>query len=624
MSQSEPPPQQSRKSKIIFPPGVRGTRSSDPEDYKKLPPILPRLFPFIRPHLGKYIALFLLVTLSSLVGLVPPLLMRVAIDNYILQKKMEGVLLICYAVIIIGLVEGVVGFANTYLREYLGHKIIMEMRVKVYAHVNRLSFSYFDKARTGDIMARVLHDTGQLRRFMTMGVVDLAANLITLAGVVVVLFTWNVLIGLVFLANVPFMIVGMASFIKKVRPAHRQARRANSVLTSAIQQSLEGIREVKLYGREEYMLEAFRIWNDEYFNAVVESNKQTAFWGPYIPFLISLCSALVLMFGGVLVAGDQVTPGLLIGVVTYFGQLARPLRQISGFLGMNNAAKAAGARVFAILDLKPGIADHPNAIPLENVRGNVEFQHVTFAYETGNEILRDISLTIPAGKMYAVVGPSGVGKTTLLQLVPRLYEVTEGAVLIDGHDVREVTIESLRRIVGIMMQDTFLFDGTIEDNIKFGDLTAKKSEVHRVAQVARLADFIESLPQGFKTTIGERGVRLSGGQAQRLSLARVLLLDPRILIMDEPTANIDTITDNQVMSAVKELMRGRTTLVIAHRLWTIQHADQIILLHEGRVEGVGTHQELWESSPFYREFFEAQVHETPESSSAADDEEVEK
>jgi ABC-type multidrug transport system fused ATPase/permease subunit len=483
----------------------------------------------------------------------------------------------------------------------------MDLRVKLYSHVNELSFSYFDKTRTGDVMARVMSDTQQLQMYMTMGLINLATNFVTLGSVLGILFSWNVVIGAIFLIDIPFIMIGMRFFSKRVAPANQRIRKANGVITASIQDCLNGIREVKLYGREEFMLGVFDAWNEEYFNAVLESNRQQAFWMPYVPFLISTSSAIVMLLGGFFVVWGQLTPGYLIATVAYFTMLVNPLRQITKFLGLHSMAKAAGARIFEILGTRPAIVDAPGAVPLDDVQGHVQFTGVSFHYNEGHDILKDVTLDVPPGKVVAFVGPSGVGKTTLLHLLPRFYDVSSGEIRIDGQDIKQFTLESLRKNVGIVMQDTFLFDGTFAENISFGKPRAMKEEVQNAARVARLDSFIESLPSGYKTMIGERGVLLSGGQAQRLALARVMVTDPKILLLDEPTANVDAVTDKEIMDAVRDTMKGRTTLVIAHRLWTIQNADQIVLLKDGRIQATGTHHQLLEASPFYREFFASQL-----------------
>lgn len=565
-----------------------------------------RLVGLLEPHAGRFLLLFMLVVVSSLLNLLPPFLMRVAIDDYIVNLDARGVLLISGGIIIFGVVEGVVGFLQRYTSEYVGQNVIKDVRVRVYAHLSKQSFSFFDTERTGDLIARVISDTRQLRGFMSHGLVNVISNLVLLGGVLVVLLSWNALIGFMLLALVPFLIVGMVTFSRKVRPANKFIRAANGALSTSIQECLNGIREVKLYGREEYMINVFDTWNRNFRDGNVQATRTSATWQPYIPFVVSTCSAFMLLAGGLLAIDGTVSIGTVLAGTAYIVMLSRPVQMIIRFLELFSNARVAAERVFTILDRSPDTRDAPGAGALENVRGGVEYRDVHFSYGDGPEIIAGVSLDIPAGHVVAVVGPSGVGKTTLLHLLPRFYEITSGRVFVDGRDIRTVPLDDLRRNIGIVMQDTFLFDGSIKDNITFGNPDASMDRVKEAARIARLDAFIESLPLRYNTPIGERGVRLSGGQAQRLSIARVLLTDPRILILDEPTANVDAVTDHEVMAAIRHVMKGRTTLVIAHRLWTVKNADLIVVLKDGRVEATGSHAELVASSPFYRTFFASQ------------------
>ncbi len=357
------------------------------------------------------------------------------------------------------------------------------------------------------------------------------------------------------------------------------------------------------------MYSTFQKWNNEYFDAVIEANKWTSIWSPFIPFILNAFAAVFVMMGGVFIISSpisDITIGKLIAVITYFALLGGPIRALTAFVNIYNTTKAAAQRIFETMDRIPSIKDREDAIPLNTVKGSLEFRNVHFSYAQNIEILKGITLEVQPGEVVAVVGPSGVGKTTLVHLVPRFYDVTDGSILIDGTDIRQFQLKSLRKNVGVVMQNVFLFDGTISQNIAYGKPEATQEEIETAAKIAQIDDFILALPNKYETQIEERGLRLSGGQAQRLAIARVLVTDPKLLILDEPTANVDAITDQKLINSVRAVMKGRTTIIIAHRLWTIKNANKIVLLKEGKIEAMGTHEELLHTSEFYREFFASQ------------------
>nr|MDO8110508.1 ABC transporter ATP-binding protein [Candidatus Sigynarchaeota archaeon] len=596
-----------------------GAQSQETQIQRSSWHVLRHLVSYFKPYTGKFTFLLLLLGMSSIFTLIPPFLMRISIDTYIVNADLDGLAVVMISIIIFGIAEGLVGFLQRYIGEYIGQRVVNDMRVQLYSHVNKQSFSFFDKQRTGDIIARVISDTGQLRGFVSFGLVNMISNSTQLVGVIIVVLFWNLYLGLILLILMPFVLTGMYIFTRRITPANKFTRKANSALTSSIQECLNGIREVKLYGREEYMLTVFDEWNKHYYEGTMEATSGSAVWMPYIPFVVSISSSFLFLIGGLFVAqgiGSGITVGMLLAATAYVTMVSRPIQQLTRFLEMFSNARASSERVFDFLDYDPVIKDSPKAKQLADVVGHIEYRDVGFHYQHGNKIISDVNLDIKPGEVIAFVGPSGVGKTTMLHLLPRFYDVTSGAIYIDDVDIRDVTVNSLRKNIGIVMQDTFLFDGTIKDNISFGNTKANQDQIATAARVAQLDDFIDSLPQGFNTTIGERGVKLSGGQAQRLSIARVLLTNPNILILDEPTANVDAVTDKRVMTAVHNAIKGRTTLVIAHRLWTIKNADKIVLLKEGRIEAIGTHQELLKSSAFYKDFFASQfLHEDLEGGS---------
>ncbi len=565
-----------------------------------------RLFSYLKPYKKKVILLVAMILSSSALNVVPPLILQYAIDEFIIGKDLRGLVLVSFAIFFYGIILGVQGYYQKMTSQFIGHNVVRDIRDETFDQINHLSFSYFDKTSTGDMVSRIMSDTERLRMFMSNGFVNFIINFFMLIGILIVMFVWNVQFGLIFVGTFPFLFGGMFYFTKKVMPANRRSRKSNSLLTASIQECFNGIKEVKLYGREDYMYKTFKTWNDDYFDAVIESNKYNSIYGPYIPFILNICTALFLMAGGLLAIEAKISIGLIIASVAYFGLLTGPIRGVTAFANTYNWARAAAERVFEVLDQERFIKDIEDAEILEDIKGEIEFKDVWFEYDEGNPILKDINLTIKPGEVVALVGPSGVGKTTIAHLVPRFYDVKSGSVCVDGVDVRNIDLTSLRKHVGIVMQNIFLFDGTIADNIAYGIEDVNPREVMHAIKIAQLSEFIKSLPHGHRTHIGERGVKVSGGQAPRISLARVLVTNPKMLIMDEPTSNVDAITDQKLMEAVRTVMKGKTTLVIAHRLWTIKNADRIVLLKDGMVKGIGSHQELLENNEFYREFFALQ------------------
>ncbi|MBD3352601.1 MAG: ATP-binding cassette domain-containing protein, partial [Candidatus Lokiarchaeota archaeon] len=425
-------------------------------------------------------------------------------------------------------------------------------------------------------------------------------------GILILMFFWDVQFGILFLFFMPALLLFMRQFMRKLTPIHRKSRKAHGILTASIRDTFDGIREIKIYGQEAQMFSQFDKWNQEYLDTVVQSSIIRAKWIPMMPYLLSLLSVFFLMIGGLLYINGEITLGLIVGVTTYFGLITRPLRELlPGIHGFNHS-KAATERMLEIFNIERSIKDTPNACQLRNIKGKIDYVNVSFSYFEGTQILYNIDLKIKPGEMVAFVGPSGVGKTTLLSLITRFYEVDNGNILIDDIDIKDCTLKSLRQQIGTLMQNTFLFDGSIADNIRFGNPGATMDQLEKAAETAQIADFIHSLPKKYNSLIGERGIKLSGGQAQRLCLARVLVTDPKILILDEPTAEVDAITDSKLISAVRNLMKNKTTLVIAHRLWTIKNADRIVVMKDGRIVAIGSHNELINTRKFYQEFFASQ------------------
>lgn len=560
---------------------------------------LKRLAFLMRPYRVGLAAAVVLTLAGVGASLVPPWVFRHAVDTYIAEESLQRLWWAAGMVMGAALVQGLLTFASRYAMEYLGQTIVFDLREVLYKHINTLSFSFFDSARTGDLLARVTSDTEQLNRLFGFASVNIISNVLTLVGIFAVLFAWDVRLALIYAVLVPFMAHAMYMYGLRVRPIFQQARRSFSRLTEAARESMLGIETIKLLGQENYAQKRFQNESESYCRASVAAGKLSALWMPYVSVLMGVGTGLVLLAGGYWVIAGEVSMGLLVGFVGYVGMLMRPIRQTGMMVHVVNQSTAAAQRVFEVLDRTPEAGDKPDAYPLPAPAGRVEYNNVSFAYDDGDPALRNINLSVAPGEIVAVVGPVGSGKSTLLHLLPRFYPLQQGTIHIDGHDISQVTLESLRRNVGIVLQDVFLFDGTIAENIAFGRPDAALDDVRRAARQAQLDEFIQTLPGGYHYPIGPRGGKLSGGQKQRLAIARVLLTDPRILVMDEATSSLDAAVEEKVQSALWEVIQGRTVFLIAHRLWTVRLADRIIVMDDGRIAEEGSHDELVQANGWY-------------------------
>jgi ATP-binding cassette subfamily B multidrug efflux pump len=599
----------------VGPRSGRG-RGGQPGLTSPIGPILRRLLRYMRPHAGVLAGVILAALATTLIELAPPWIIRLSVDRYMLGRQTRRIWWAAGGLLTLSLVQGAVDFVRLYLTAQTGHGIVFELRSAVFEHLTRLSFSFYDRARTGDLMSRVTADTAVLSDFFGRAAVIVLTNLLTLLGILVVLFVWDWRLGLLYVCFLPLVVHGQWVYARRVRPAMARVRRALSGLTSTLQESMAGILVVKLFGREPHHRERVDRQSAAYREANIGTARITSLWMPYANVIMGTGAALVLWAGGASVIAGFVTLGTLIGLMTYIQMLLRPIRQTGMMLNVAMRSVAAAERVFEVLDTQPDVQDAPDAYPLPPVEGHVRYQGVTFAYDggpQGTEALRDVDLEAAPGELVALVGPSGAGKTTLVHLLPRFYDAQVGQITIDGHDIRHVTVGSLRDAIGIALQNVFLFDASIGENIAYGNPRATQDQIEWAARTVQMHDFIRALPLGYGTPVGERGVRLSGGQKQRIALARVLLTDPRILILDEPTSSVDAETERHMQQALAEVRARRTTFVIAHRLWTVQQADQILVLRDGRIverargeAGRSAHETLLEQSGLYRQLHDLQ------------------
>ncbi|MBN1661358.1 MAG: ABC transporter ATP-binding protein [Anaerolineae bacterium] len=579
-------------------------------------PILRRLLGAMRPHAAILAGVILAALATTAVELAPPWIIRVVVDRFILAGQAEQVWWAAGGLLALSLLQGGVDFARLYLTAFTGQRIVFEIRNAIFEHLSRLSFSFYDRARTGDLMSRVTADVDVLNNFFGRAAVIVLTNLLTLLGILVVLLIWDWRLALVYLGLLPFIALGMWAYARQVQPAWRRVRRQLAALTSTLQESLAGILVLKLFGREAFEQNRVDHRSEQVLHANLDTARIASLWMPYASVVMGVGTALVLWVGGRNVIAGTISLGTLIGFATYIQMLLRPIRQTGMMLNVVMQSLAAAERVFEVLDTQPDVRDVPGAYPLPPIAGHVRFEAVTFSYNgspSGTYALRDVDLEAAPGEMVALVGPSGAGKSTLVHLLPRFYDAQQGRITIDGHDVTAVTVKSLRDAIGIALQTVFLFDASIGENIAYGSPHATQHEIEWAASVVQMHAFIKSLPLGYGTPVGERGVRLSGGQRQRIALARVLLTDPRILILDEPTSSVDADTERRMQQALGEVRAGRTTFVIAHRLWTVQHADQILVLRDGQIverahstPERSAHEALLAAGGFYRQVYALQ------------------
>jgi ATP-binding cassette subfamily B protein len=517
------------------------------------------------------------------------------------------------AIIILSLLRGLFSFGQSYFAEYAGQKVAYDIRNGLYDRIQRLSFAFHDKSQTGQLMSRATQDVEAVRFFLSMIVVRLVNLLLTFVVITVILLRMNWSLTLISFACLPFIAFFAVRFGTMMLPLWTTIQQRMASLNTNLQENLSGVRVVKAFSRQKLESQKFDEQTTLLYEPQLRAARIQAFRGPLFNALTALSSALVLFYGGRLVLQGHLNVGQLTEFYLYLGFLIPPIRMIGPQINMTSRAIASGKRIFEVLDTESAVKEKPDAVVLSNIKGDIKFDNVSFRYESAKSqksagnILEDISIEAKSGEMVALLGATGSGKTTLVNLIPRFYDVTAGSITIDDIDIRNVTLASLRRHIGIVQQDAFMFTGTIRDNISYGAINAGEEDIISASKTAHLHDFITTLPAGYDTWVGERGVTLSGGQKQRLAIARTLLIDPRILILDDSTSSVDTETEFLIQQALRELMKGRTTFVIAQRLQTVKDAQQIFVLDKGKIVERGTHLQLLKDSQIYRQIYELQL-----------------
>ena len=565
------------------------------------------LLTYLKEYSLKLVITALLVIASTVFSLGPPWLIRQGIDEHILAGRVERLLWLALLMVLLALLRGIFDLGKRYQAELVAQKVVHDIRRDLFNHISRLSFSFFDSSLTGDLLSRLTADTDDVRRMISFVSINLIGNFLLLLGILLVLMVWELRLALLYLLFFPVMIQAMRVYAGRVRPVFARSRKQLAGLTEKVRESLLGRETVKIHNISDWSLSRVQKASDSYRDINIEAARITARWMPYVNFLTGVFSALLLWYGGRLVVQETVTLGELSGFFAYLALLFRPIRQSGMMINLASRALASGSRLLEVLEQKPEVEDHFQAYPLPAVKGRIVYENVSFSYGEDLPVLKDINLQVDPGQTAALVGPSGAGKSTLLKLLPRFYEPQQGKIYVDEHDIQQVTADSLRENLGIVFQDTFLFSASIAENIASGLPQASREEIREAAERAQIAEFIESLPLRYDTPVGERGVSLSGGQRQRLALARMLLTDPRVLLLDEPTSQLDESTEKKLRLALREVSRGRTSLIISHRLWTVTEADVIFVMEQGEIKEQGRHEELLQQSGLYSRLYKRTV-----------------
>jgi ABC-type multidrug transport system fused ATPase/permease subunit len=563
-----------------------------------------RLLAFLRPYKTSLVVSTVLAVASQVAQIALVWVTAHAIDDAITPRDAGKLWLFVWTIIGLGAVRAILMAARRLISGKQALAVEMDMRQGLYAHLVRLSFGFYDRHQTGQLMSRATVDLQGVRFFLGYGLIFFFQNILTVLSVTVVLFFFEWKLALIALAITPVLVVLAYRYSHVAHPTLRDVQQKLADVATVAEENIVGVHVVKSFAQEPKEQEKFTGRSEAVFQQTLRANRQRALYVPFISWVPMLAQAAVLLVGARMVANSQLTVGGFIAFNLYLGMLIMPLRSLGMWIGQAQRATASGERIFQVMDEPEEIADRPDAVPLPAGGGHLRFEGVGFEYMEGRPVLQDIDLELAPGKTIALIGHTGSGKTTLTSLVPRFYDVTSGRVTLDGVDVRDVELNSLRRAIGVISQDPFLFSATVRENIMFGAPELKDGEVENIGRLAQAHEFVERLPDGYDTVIGERGITLSGGQRQRLAIARALAVDPRVLILDDATASVDASTEARIRVGLREAMRNRTTLIIAHRLSTIALADEIVVLDDGRIAARGTHAELLATSEVYRDIYD--------------------
>lgn len=565
-----------------------------------------RLLAYIKPYKKRLAAAVVCIIMAAGANLYLPWIIKDMIDDVLMSKDMLMLNLIAAGILVVMFTRGVFYYGQSYLVSYVGQRVIIDVRSMLFRKFQKMPLSYYDRQQTGTVMSYITNDVSAMQSAIVDNLIELVTESSILIGSLAMMIYLDWKLSLLTLMTIPLVGFAMKIFGRKLKRSSTVIQERAAEITSLLQESISAIRVVKSFVRETYEIKRFEEQNWRNFQAAMKNVKLSSLLTPTVEFLAAIAVTFIVWFGGYEVVNEVITAGELVAFLTYAVNLANPVKRLSRVYAAIQRAMAAADRVFAVMDLEEKITDVPGAKPLPPIKGQVEFKDITFSYKEGQPALQHISLKAEPGQMIALVGPSGSGKSTIANLIPRFYDVDSGTISIDGHDIRQVTADSLREQIGLVPQETMLFSTTVMENIRYGRLDATDEEVVEAARAANAEEFIKDLPEGYDTKLGERGLNLSGGQRQRLAIARAILKNPRVLILDEATSALDTESEKIVQDALDKLMVGRTSFVIAHRLSTIFNADQIFVVENGHLSEHGTHEELLAAGGLYSNLYNIQ------------------
>lgn len=567
-----------------------------------------RIFGYYKPYLLYFFIAFVSLTTLTVLGLMRPKLIRVLIDDVIYDSKINLLPWIIAALIGIAVGRGIFRFVQGYLSEKIAMNSIADIRKNLFNHLVKLPYSYYDKSRTGELMSRISSDVHSLKHLLRDALLRLYDSILTFSFVLVVLLRINWKLTLLSLATLPFLFLTTVKFAYKIRPAYKKIREQMATMTTTIQENVTGVRVVKAFNTQEHEMDKFDEDNHNYLNKMMNAVKIRATYMPLMNFLGGISSLAVVWFGGYQTIMGNITIGELAEFYAYIGSLIWPIRRMAFLVNFFERSVAAGERIFEVLDTEIELKDKEDAISVDEIKGNIEFDDVVFSYGE-NDVLQNINIKIDSGSNIGIIGETGSGKTSIINLISRFYDVQSGEVLVDEYNVKDIKLEDLRKDIGIVRQDIFLFSDTIKNNISFGNIDATDEQIIKAAKIAKAHEFIMEMENGYDTSIGERGIGLSGGQKQRIAIARALVRDPNILILDDATSSVDMETEHLIQQDMEQVMKNRTTIIIAHRIASVKNADFIYVLKEGKLIEQGTHYELLNNNGYYKQIFDVQYKE---------------